>query len=87
MKNRPEYIIKIHQDWRYGPRARFWDILYWRTSKSHPDGGWWSPACNGGLSYTKWGMKRAINKRLKKMKFGYKDSYFNLDGSVFKGIK
>lgn len=84
---RPKYIIKVHRNWKYGPRARFWDIMTWRDMPEHPDGGYWSTACRGGLAYTKWGMTRAINKRLKKMKFGYIDEYFNLDGTVFKGIK
>ena len=74
---RPKYIIKVHRDWKYGPRARFWDILKWYEGK---DGsGYWSSACKGGLAYTEWGMWRAINKRLKKMQFGYQDNYYSLD--------
>lgn len=84
---RPQYIIKVHRNWKYGPRARFWDIMKWYEADWHEDGGYWSPACRGGLAYTKWGMRRAINKRLKKMQFGYIDEYFQLDGSVFEGIK
>ncbi len=74
--DRPDYIIRVHRDWKYGPRARFWDIMKW-YERDH--GGYWSPACKGGLAYTEWGMWRAINKKLKKMKFGYQDNYFSLD--------
>lgn len=87
MTERPKYIIRVRRDWRYGPRARFWDIEKWRDVKDHPDGGYWVNACKGGLAYTKWGMRWAINRRLKKMAFGYSEEYFNLDGSVFDGIK
>ena len=79
MSDKPKYIIKVHQDWKYGPRARFWDIQTWHEMKGHPDKGYWASACRGGLAYTEWGMWRAINKRLKKMKFGYIDKYYGLD--------
>jgi hypothetical protein len=85
-EKRPKYIIQVHQNWRYGPRARFWEIQEWREHKGHPNGGWWTKV-TGGLAYTKWGMTRAINKRLKKLEFGYQTNHFNLDGSVFKGMK
>ena len=76
---RPKYIIKVHRNWKYGPRARFWDIQKWYEGK---DGnGYWSAACRGGLAYTEWGMWRAINKRLKKMEFGYQNNYYSLDKS------
>jgi hypothetical protein len=80
-KDRPEYIIQVHRNWRYGPRARFWEIQEWNEKY-----GYWTKV-TGGLSYTNWGMKRAINKRLKKLKFGYQNEYFNIDGSVFRGVK
>lgn len=76
---RPKYLIKVHRNWKYGPRARFWDIEQWREVDDHPSGGYWSSACRGGLAYTEWGMWRAINKRLKKMKFGHQTNYYTLD--------
>lgn len=85
-KERPEYIIQVHRNWRYGPRARFWDIMTWKEDNRFDEGGYWSKV-TGGLAYTKLGMQWSINRRLKKMKFGYQDQYFNIDGSVFKGIK
>jgi hypothetical protein len=85
-EKRPKYIIKVHQNWRYGPRARFWDIMTWVNCKGNKDGGYWTSVTHG-LAYTKIGMRWAINRRFKKMKFGYHDNYFQLDGSVFKGIK
>lgn len=85
-QERPKYIIKVHQNWRYGPRARFWNIMTWVDIKGHKKGGYWT-SLSHGLSYTKLGMKLSINRRLKKMEFGYKDAYYNLDGSLFKGIK
>lgn len=82
---RPVYIIKVHRDWKYGPRARFWDIMKWYEGK---DGsGYWSTACKGGLAYTEFGMWRAINKRLKKMKFGYFDEYYSLNREKLDNIK
>lgn len=77
-QERPKYIIKVNRDWRYGPRARFWDIQEWKEVKGI-EGGYWGNACKGGLAYTEWGMWRAINKRLKKMQFGIHESYFSLD--------
>ena len=76
---RPDYVIKVHRDWKYGPRARFWEIQTWHERPQHEDGGYWSSACRGGLAYTEFGMWRAIDKRLKKMKFGYQDNYYLLD--------
>lgn len=80
MTDKPKYIIKVHRDWKYGPRARFWDIMKWYESDRYEQGGYWSPACRGGLAYTNWGMWRAINKRLKKMEFGYHNDYYTLGG-------
>lgn len=74
--DRPKYIIKVHRNWKYGPRARFWDIQKWYQRE---DGGYWSSACKGGLAYSDWGMWRAIDKRLKKMNFGYHVNHFTLD--------
>ncbi len=74
--DRPKYIIKVTRDWRYGKRARFWEIQKWYERK---DGGYWSSACEGGLAYSDWGMWRAIDKRLKKMSYGYYENYFSLD--------
>lgn len=85
-QERPAYIIKVHRNWRYGPRARFWDIMTWKEVKGHDDGGYWRSVTHG-LAYTKLGMKWSINRRLKKMQFGNHDNYFQLDGSEFKGIK
>lgn len=79
MSDKPKYIIKVHRDWRYGKRARFWDIQKWCQMGENPEDGYWGNACRGGLAYTEWGMWRAINKRLKKMKFGYQENYFTLD--------
>jgi hypothetical protein len=76
---RPAYVIKVDRNWKYGPRARFWEIQTWHERPQHDDGGYWSSACKGGLAYSEWGMWRAINKRLKKMKFGYQTNYFSLD--------
>ena len=87
MKERPKYIIKVHRNWKYGPRARFWDIQKWVEADWHEEGGYWSAACRGGLAYTEWGMWRAINRRLKKMKFGYQDSYYLLDKTPIKEPK
>ena len=79
MSDKPKYIIKVHRDWRYGKRARFWDIQKWCQMGENPEDGYWGNACRGGLAYTEWGMWRAIDKRLKKMKFGYQENYFTLD--------
>ena len=84
--DRPKYIIKVHQNWRYGHRARFWDIMTWVERDGSKDGGYWTSVTHG-LAYTKIGMRLSINRRLKKMQFGYTDKYFQLDGSVFEGIK
>jgi hypothetical protein len=74
---RPAYIIKVTRDWKYGKRARFWEIQKWYERE---DGdGYWSSACRGGLAYSDWGMWRAIDKKLKKMSYGYYDNYFNLN--------
>ena len=74
---RPKYIVKVNRDWRYGKRARFWDIQKWYERED--GGGYWSSACRGGLAYSDWGMWRAIDKRLKKMSYGYQNNYFSLD--------
>lgn len=73
---RPAYVIKVDRNWKYGPRARFWEIQTWHERSN---GGYWSSACKGGLAYTEFGMWRAINKRLKKMQFGHQTNYFSLD--------
>lgn len=80
MNDRPKYIVRVHRNWRYGPKARFWDIQEWCEAEN---GGYWRNACNGGLAYTEYGMWRAVNKRLKKMKFGSSEQYFNLDESIY----
>lgn len=85
MNERPKYIIKVTRNWKYGPRARFWDIQKWVESDRYSEGGYWTDACRGGLAYTEWGMWRAINKRLKKMKFGYHENYFTLDKKEING--
>jgi hypothetical protein len=82
--DKPKYIIKVHRNWNYGPRARFWDIQEWKQMGDNPEDGYWGNVCRGGLAYTNWGMWRAINKRLKKMKFGYVDEYYTLDEKEFK---
>jgi hypothetical protein len=79
IEERPRYIIKVSRSWRYGPRARFWDIQEWKEAAWADEGGYWKNACRGGLAYTNWGMWMAINRRLKKMKFGYIDEYYNLN--------
>jgi hypothetical protein len=79
---RPKYIIKVHRGWEYGPRARFWDIQEWRGDDKK---GYWA-SVSGGLAYTEWGMWRAINRRLKKMQFGYENNYFSLDKKQVKEI-
>jgi len=79
--DRPEYIIKVNRDWRYGKRARFWDIQKWYQMGAGPEDGYWGNACKGGLAYTEWGMWWAIRRRLKKMQLGYSNTYFNLDKS------
>jgi hypothetical protein len=76
---RPRYIIKVNRDWRYGKRARFWDIQEWKQMGKNPEDGYWGNACKGGLAYSEWGMWRAINKRLKKMQHGYSTNHFTLD--------
>lgn len=83
---RPRYIIDVRRDWKYGPRARFWNIQEWREVKGAENDGYWQNV-SGGLAYTKWGMWRAINKRLKKMKFGYQNDYYTLDKNIFNGVK
>ena len=85
MNERPKYIIKVRRDWKYGPRARFWDIEEWREDNRFDEGGYWGRACGGGLAYTERGMWRAINKKLKKMKFGYQTNYFSLDKKPLTG--
>jgi hypothetical protein len=85
--DRPKYIIKVHRNWKYGPRARFWDIQKWYQMGDGPNDGYWSVACRGGLAYTKWCMWRAINKRLKKLEFGYVDEYYSLNREKLDGIK
>jgi hypothetical protein len=84
MENRPKYLVKVHQSWNYGPRARFWDIMKWVESDRYEKGGYWTEACRGGLAYSERGMWRAINKRLKKMQFGYHENYFTLDREPYK---
>lgn len=79
---RPRYIIKVNRNWHYGPRARFWDIQEWRETDA---GGYWGNACRGGLAYTNWGMWWAINRRLKKMKFGRVENYYTLDKKEING--
>jgi hypothetical protein len=81
---RPKYIIKVTRDWRYGRHARFWEIQKWYE---RAEGGYWDRACKGGLAYTEWGMWRAINKKLKKMDFGYYENYFSLDKQEIKNPK
>ena len=76
---RPKYLIQVKRSWAYGPRAKFWDIMRWKEVEDMDGGGYWTPACLGGLAYTNLGMWRAINRRLKKMKFGYVDEYYNLN--------
>jgi hypothetical protein len=44
-----------------------------------PEDGYWGNACNGGLAYSDTGMWWAINRKLKKMQFGYHDNYYTLD--------
>ena len=73
---RPAYIIKVTRDWRYGKRARFWEIQKWYE---RAEGGYWDRACKGGLAYTEWGMRWAIKKKLKKMKVGNSTNYYNLN--------
>lgn len=85
MTERPRYIIQVHRNWKYGPRARFWSIKEWVEADWHSQGGFWTSACRGGLAYTEWGMWRSINKRLKKLKFGYHDTYFTIDGKKLDG--
>jgi hypothetical protein len=51
------------------------------------DEGYWSRACKGGIAYSDWGMWRAINKKLKKMDFGYYENYFSLDKQEIKEPK
>ena len=79
-EDRPRYIIKVHRNWKYGPRAKFWDIQEWKETEA---GGYWGNACRGGLAYTEWGMWRAINKRLRKMSMGNSKQYYNLDKSIY----
>jgi hypothetical protein len=86
MQDKPRYIVKVHRSWAYGPRARFWDIQEWKQMGKKPEEGYWGNACKGGLAYTEWGMWRAINKRLKKMKFGSQENYFTLDKKEIDGI-
>jgi hypothetical protein len=84
---RPKYIVKVTRDWRYGKRARFWEIQKWYQMGTKPDQGYWGRACKGGIAYSNRGMWWAINRKLKKMNFGYSEGYFNLDQSVFNGEK
>ena len=74
--DRPEHIIKVERDWRYGKHARFWEIQKWYE---RAEGGYWDRACKGGLAYTEWGMRFAIKRKLKKMKIGNSINYFNLN--------
>jgi hypothetical protein len=76
---RPKYVVKVTRDWRYRKRARFWEIQKWYQMGTKSDEGYWSRACKGGLAYTEWGMWRAIDKKLKKMSYGYYENYFSLD--------
>lgn len=84
---RPKYIIKVHRNWRFGPHSWFWDILEWKESDLYEEGGYWGMACGGGVSFTKRGMWRAVNRRLKKLGFGFETKYYNLDKTIFEGIK
>lgn len=81
MNNRPKYLIKVHQSWNYGPRARFWSIQKWYDN-GH--GGWWTNVGRGGLAYSERGMWRAINKRLKQMEFGSVTKYYTVDQELVK---
>lgn len=84
--DRPKYIIEVRRNWRFGPHCHFWDILQWKESDLYEEGGYWGMACEGGVAFTKRGMWRAVNKRLKKLGFGFETKYYNLDKSIFEGI-
>ena len=83
---RPKYLIKVSQSWNYGPRARFWDIQMWRENERYEKGGYWTNVGRGGLAYTERGMWRAINRRLKKMKFGHVEKYCTLNKEPIKHV-
>jgi hypothetical protein len=85
--DRPKYIVKVTRDWRYGKRARFWDIQKWYQAGKNPEDGYWGNACGGGIAYTERGMWRAINRKLKKMSYGYHESYFSLNKQSIKEPK
>lgn len=85
--DRPEYIIKVNRNWRYGKRARFWDIQKWCQMGENPEDGYWGNACRGGLAYTEWGMKLAIKRKLKKMKIGNETNHFDLNWNKIKEPK
>ncbi len=73
---RPEYIIEVERNWKYGKRARFWEIQKWYGTD---DKGYWARACRGGLAYSELGMRLAIKRKLKKMKIGNATSHFDLN--------
>jgi hypothetical protein len=73
---RPAYIIKVTRDWRYGKRARFWEIQKWYE---RAEGGYWDRACKGGIAYTELGLKWAVKRKLKKMQIGNSTNYYSLN--------
>ncbi len=78
-----EYRIEVHTDWRYGKRAKFWEIQQFNKDASDRYGEVvYYRACKGGLAYTNFGMWWAIRRKLKKMKVGYSTKYYGLDKNL-----
>lgn len=79
------YCVKVTTDWRYGKRARFWEIQKFNQEASDKYGEVvYYQACKGGLAYTNWGLWYQVRRRMKKMKVGNSRTYYNLNREVIK---
>lgn len=74
------YRVEVRTDWRYGKRAKFWDIQKFNQEASDKYGEVvYYHACKGGLAYTNWGLWYQVRRRMKKMKIGHSTTYYALD--------
>lgn len=78
-----EYRVEIHTDWRYGKRAKFWQIQKFdKDSSDRYNEVVYRSVGKGGLAYTNIGMWWSIHRKLKKMRVGYKTTYYGLDKNI-----
>lgn len=77
------YRVEVHTDWRYGKRAKFWEIQQFNQELSNRYGEvYYTRACKGGLVYTNLGLWFAVRRKMRKLKNGYSTSYYALDKSL-----